>query len=187
VEDILEIVEGLLIEPPRKLVPILENGHSERSSPYEIPDLSDYDFDENNMLFGSVATITSDHMSELDPRHTEDGAPEKMSSHFNEKYQQFVQILTNRFREPQITGTLHGHHWGLEIASEIDNLRIGDSTAFSLWIRETYEKKNIFLVNTFDAGDSEYTAQIWIYCALDQPNLDALNNFSWWELARLWR
>ncbi|GGZ96709.1 hypothetical protein GCM10008090_01180 [Arenicella chitinivorans] len=167
-ENIVDIIEGLLLEPPRKLVPILENGHSKRSSPYEVPDLSDYDFDENNMPYGSVATITAEHMSELDPRHTEGGAAEKMASHFKQEYQLLVQTLTNKYREPQITGTLRGHHWGLGIASEIDNLRIGDSTDFSLWIRGTYEKKNIFLVNTFDAGDSEFTAQIWAYCAFGQ-------------------
>jgi len=155
------------MQESKKLVPILENGHSNRSSPYEIPDLSDYDFDEDNMLCGAVATLEFDHMSELDPRHLENDGPEKMAGYFRKKYQSHVETLSQRFREPQITGTLHEHHWGVGVASEVDNLRIGDSTDFALWITETHQRKNIFLVNTFDVGSSEFTSQIWVYCALD--------------------
>jgi hypothetical protein len=182
-DNLLEIVEGLLIEPSRKLVPILENGHSERSSPYDIPDLSDYAFDESNILCGATTTLAFDHMSELDPRHADDGAPEKIIDDFKKKYQSYVQVLSQHFQEPQLTGSLNENHWGLEVASEIDNLRFEGTTDFSLWVRGAYEKKNVYLVNTFDIGDAEYTAQIWLYCGLGQPEPVTVNDLSWWQPA----
>ncbi|RBP53676.1 hypothetical protein [Arenicella xantha] len=186
-DNIVDIVESLLLEPPRKLVPILENGHSERSSPYEIPDLSDYDFNRDSMLCGATSTLCFDHMSELDPRHTENGAPEKMITSFNQRYQSYVQTLSKRYREPQITGSLHEGHWGIGVASEIDNLRIGSKTDFTLWIKGTHEKKNIFLVNTCDIGDSEFTSQIWVYCALEQNDLSSSTTLPWWKSVKFWR
>jgi len=167
--NVAETANHLLLQEPRYFQPHLEE-HDGLSDPDNIAVDADSAFIQQNCLFGAVETIISKYTT-AEQWGDDEGLDYDIGCEFDEYYKQAHEQLCSKFYAPVISGLLNESHRNYPFGERISKLLIGDRQQFSVWTATgDDEEKLLYLIYTFNAGDGDFSNQIWLCCISD--NID---------------